>query len=93
MVSIATPVASTAPMPTYINVALIPLIFLSTLPDPGSRLLPRRVLNRTSDRIATGPARSALPMGFRAPQLETRPGAFLVHVSEARTLPDAPSVV
>ena len=51
--SIATPVASTAPMPTYINVALIPLIFLSTLPDPGSMLLPNRVLNPTSHRIAT----------------------------------------
>jgi hypothetical protein len=51
-------------MPTYINVAFIPLVFLSTLPDPGSRLLPR-ALNPTSDRIATGPARSAHFEKFR----------------------------
>jgi hypothetical protein len=52
-VRIATPVASTAPMPTYINVAFIPLIYLSTLPDPGSRFLPKSILNTASDRIAS----------------------------------------
>src|SRR5215210_6073188 len=53
MVRSATTVASMAPIPTYINVELIPLILLPTLPDPGSVHPSRSVLNPTSERRAS----------------------------------------